>query len=547
MGQRSISAGHWAAITLFACAAILPACTSAPAGSGSGIAGDTGKSADTAKNLNITGLPIVKERISLKMVAAQSPLHGEWKDKLLWTEAEKRTGVHIDWELIPQANLEEKKNLLLASGTYPDAFYGGGISTQDLINYGEQGVFIPLNDLIDKYAPNFKKVAQAHPEIIKGLTAPDGKIYSLPKISINPTHLLGTKLYINQKWLDALGLQMPKTTDELYQVLKAFKEKDPNKNGQADEIPISNDITGVYRSIAGAYGLNNRGQSHPYVDYDENAKKLRFIPMDPKYKEVMEYLRKLYAEGLIDPEIFTNTVPILTAKITKDQVGAFPSINTVPAGQKRVDFKGIPQALKGPHGDQLWVGIAPSLQFHGAFVITKANKNPEATMRWADYFIDGDGAVLYWMGVEGKTYEMKDGKYRFVQDIVNNPNGLTLDQAISRDLVAPFTNHPIVREERFAWDTGEGLPEVIEAGKNLQPYVPKEVWPAFLYTQKENERMLALSNDIDKYVKEMQTQFITGKAPISKWDDYVATLKKMGLDEYMSIYLAAYERYSKNK
>lgn len=107
--------------------------------------------------LNTSGLPIVKAPLTLNMLAGQSPLHGEWKDKLLWKEAEKRTGIHIEWTLVPQANLEEKKNLLLASGEIPDAFYGGGITSQDMISYGQQGVFLPLNDLIDKYAPNFKK------------------------------------------------------------------------------------------------------------------------------------------------------------------------------------------------------------------------------------------------------------------------------------------------------------------------------------------------------------------------------------------------------
>lgn len=496
----------------------------------------TAKQGDAA--LNETGLPIAKSPITLRMLAGQSPLHGEWKDKLLWKEAEKQTGLHIEWTLVPQANLEEKKNLLLASGEIPDAFYGGGITAQDMISYGQQGVFLPLNDLIDKYAPNFKKVAQEYPEVLKGITAPDGKIYALPKMSTNPTHRLNSKLFLNQAWLKETGLPMPSTTDELYAALQAIKAKD------ASRLPLTGtDIGSIIRTFTGAWGLYNRGASNAYLDYDEKAGAIRFVPTDPKYREVLDYVRRLYAEGLLDQEIFTNSTPILTAKINKGLVGGFPSINTVPAGQKRTEYAGLPRALKGPHGDQLWSNMTSVLQNQGAFVITNKNAHPEATMRWADYFIDGEGAVLYWMGVEGKTFEMKDGKYRFVQDIVNNPNGLTLDQAISRELVAPFTVHPIVREERFAWDTGEGLPEVIEAAKNLQPSAPKEVWPAFLYTKEENERIIALGNDIHTYIYEMQTQFITGKMSLSKWDDYVATIKKMGLDEYMKINKAAYDRY----
>jgi len=488
--------------------------------------------------INESGLPIVKEPITLHMLAGQSPLHGEWKNKLLWTESERLTGIQVEWNLVPQANLEEKKNLLLASGSeLPDAFYGGGISTQDMISYGEQGVFIPLNDLIDRYAPNFKKLVADHPEVLKGITAPDGNIYALPKMTVNPTHRLATKLFLNKNWLAEGNLKSPTTTDELYNTLKAFKAAD------ASRIPLTGNADALIRSLAGAWGLMNRGMSNTNIDFDEQAKALRFYPTDPKYKELLEYAHKLYNEQLIDNEMFTNNVTILTAKIAKGNVGGFINNNTTWAGQNRTDYVGLTEALKGPHGDQLWPGVLAVIQAQGAFVITKSNPHPEATMRWADFFIDGEGAVLYWMGVEGKTYEMKDGKYRFVDDIVNNKDGLTLDQAISRELVAPYTNHPIVREERFAWDTGEGLPEVIEAGQHLQPYVPNEVWPAFLYTKEENDRMRALSNDIHTYVNEMQAQFIMGKTPFSAWDDYVATIKKMGLEEYMQINTAAYDRF----
>ncbi|MEK8127202.1 ABC transporter substrate-binding protein [Paenibacillus filicis] len=490
------------------------------------------------KLLNETGLPIVKEPITLKMMAGQSPLQGEWKDKLLWKEAEKRTGVHVDWNLVPQSSLEEKKNLLLAANDIPDAFYGGGINAQDMITYGQQGVFIPLNDLIDKYAPNFSKILQKHPEVLKGITAPDGKIYALPKMSSNITHRISSKLFIQQKWLDEAGLKMPGTTEELYEVLKAFKAKD------AERIPMSStDIGSVIRTLSGAWGLYSRGNANAFVDYDDKAGAMRFMQTDPKYKELLMYLNKLYSEGLLDKEIFTNNATILTAKIAKGQVGGFTNINLVPAGQLKSNYAGLGAALKGPSGDQNWGGISPVLQNQGAFVITKNNKNPEATMRWADYFLDGEGAVLYWMGVEGKTFEMKDNKYRFVQDISNNKDGLTLDQMISRELVSPFSVHPIVREERFAWDTGEGAPEVIQAAKNLEPFTPKEIWPLFLFTKEENDRLRALSNDIQTYVNEMQTQFIMGKVPFSKWDEYVATIKKMGLDDYMKIHQVAYDRY----
>ncbi len=104
----------------------------------------------------------------------------------------------------------------------------------DVANYGAQGIFIPLNDLIDKYAPNFKKLLDQYPEVKSGLTMPDGNIYSFPTF-YEPSFtsvLIGTKLWYNQAFLDALGMKPPATTDEFYQYLKAVKTQDPNKTAK---------------------------------------------------------------------------------------------------------------------------------------------------------------------------------------------------------------------------------------------------------------------------------------------------------------------------
>src|SRR5699024_10657335 len=126
------------------------------------------------------------------------------------------TNIHIDWGLTPREGLDEKRNIALASGEYPEAFHTAYIPDNDLYKYGQEGIFIPLNDLIEDYMPNLKKILEEDPDIEKGITFPDGKIYSFPRI-VEPDFIAvraSNKLYINQIWLENLGMEMPETTED---------------------------------------------------------------------------------------------------------------------------------------------------------------------------------------------------------------------------------------------------------------------------------------------------------------------------------------------
>ncbi|MEK1830296.1 extracellular solute-binding protein [Priestia megaterium] len=162
----------------------------------------------------------------------------------IFKELEKRTNVHIKWKNIPGDGYQEKKNLMLASGDLPDAFYSSGFSDSDIVKYGQNGTIIPLEKLIKDYAPNLKKRLEERPELKKIITAPDGHIYSLPRAEEMGLVEFPNEQVINKKWLDKLGLPVPKTLEEYHQALKAFKEQDPNGNGKQDEIPMSFTLNG---------------------------------------------------------------------------------------------------------------------------------------------------------------------------------------------------------------------------------------------------------------------------------------------------------------
>ncbi|MFK7694945.1 ABC transporter substrate-binding protein [Paenibacillus sp. HJGM_3] len=496
--------------------------------------------------VNKAGMPIVAEKINLKMIAGKAPTTASnWNEVMLWQEYEKQSNIHVTWEMVPTDNLTEKRNIMLAGGDYPDAFFTAGIPATDLLKYGTQGTFIKLNTLIDNYAPNLKKLLDQYPEVRKGLTMPDGNIYSFPTI-YDPqfTSVLGGgKVWIRKEWLDKLGLKEPETTDDFYNMLKAFKEKDPNGNNQADEIPF--EVVGLPSIISyfkGAWGLGTRGTRHANVDMDSSGK-LRFIPTDPKYLEMLQYLNKLYSEKLIAEDIFTIQANQFYATGAKGLYGA--TITTSPYTlMNQPGYIGA-SALKGPHGDQVYSAVGSPLANSGAFVITDKNKYPEATVRWMDHLYGEEGSKMFFMGFEGKSYEKTaSGDLQYTKEITNNPNGLTFEQALVKYVVWPGGGYPNMVQQKF-FKGAESQPESIQAAEKFKKYMPNELWPTFNYTAEENTRMAALNADINTYVTEMAAKFVSGKAPFSEWDNYVATLKKMRLDEFMQIYQAAYDRYKK--
>ncbi|TBL79002.1 extracellular solute-binding protein [Paenibacillus thalictri] len=498
--------------------------------------------------INMTGFPIAKEPITIKMMGAKGPLHGEWKDMLVFKEYEKMTGIKVEFETVPQNGFVEKRNVKMAGGDLPDAFYRAQFTPADEVNYGSQGILIPLNGLIDKYAPNLKAVMEKYPEVRQSITAPDGNIYTLPQLNDQLAPRLSRKIFINKKWLDKLGLPVPATTEEYYNTLKAFRDNDMTGSGKKDALPWSGDKTfDILSNIRGSWGLGTTGATgDSFIDKGPDGK-LRFFAIDPKYKELLEYLNKLYKEGLIDKDVFTQEVPQFSAKLTQGITGSFSASNVNQAGAKYMDDYVPLPALKGPYGDQLFSTVVPFTQTQGTFAITNKNKYPEATMRWVDYFYGDEGVKFLRMGMEGVTYEKTpDGSdIQYKEEIRANPK-LSLDQAAAQ--FSPWPGGGIPQFVQMKYDkTGNTLPSSLESAKVLGPYVPKEIWPKFLFTKDEQDQLNSLNNDINTYVQEQQIKFVTGAVPFSNWDQYVASIKKMGVDKMLTIYGAAYDRYVKAK
>lgn len=505
---------------------------------------DAGGSEEALENLNEEGMPIVEEPITIEVFSGQAASTAkDWNDVPVLNEYEDMTNITMNWNQVAIDGLAEKRNLTLASDDLPDLFYGTYLPISDLYKYGQQGVFIPLNDLIDDYAPNIKAYLDKYPEIKQGITFPDGNIYAIPRLRDpeSPTSLMDDKPWINKEILDEVGMDNPETTDEFYEYLKAAKEL--SVDGE-DVIPFSSvSMDRLYHLISGAFGVSNKGILHQMIDEDPETGEMRFYPIADEYKQLLEYMNKLYTEGLIEQNIYSIEVDQFLANGIEGKYAAMNFFNPIDYFGEEVGSRYIPgNALEGPNGDKLFTAVLSPINSLGHFSITDVNENPEATVRWLDYFWSDEGAKMFFMGLEGLTYEETEDGPELLDEITNNPDGLTIQEALAKYIINPGGGHPVLDDPKYS-TAPEFQPEDIENAEQNAPYLIEDPWPLFFYEEDEQTRLDALGTDLSKYVNENEAAFVTGEKDFSEWDNYVETIKEMGLDEYMDIQQAALERY----
>lgn len=514
-----------------------------------GSTNESKKGDESGQNVNETGLPIVDEKIDLTFFA-NKPAQNEdndWNDILIWNKYSEDTNINVKWDLQNPDALEEKRNLALGGGDLPDAFFLAQIPNTDLLRYGSQEVFLPLNDLIEKYAPNLTALMDNDPSIRKAITFPDGNIYSMPSL-IEEDFLslrLSARPWINEDWLKELDMEIPETTGEFYEYLKAVKELDPAGGGKT--IPYGGThIQELVQWLSGSFGVMNHGPSNANLDLDPNDNnKVRFYATTDEYRQMLEFIHKLYDEGLIEQSIFSIEWGQFLANASENLYASMIFYDPIELfGDEIGSQYNSVAALEGPQGHQSYNKLSSSVWDPANLVLTSENKNPEATVRWMDHFYSDEGAKLYYMGVEGETFEEKDGKAVYMDHILNPEGDMTFEQAIAKQLTWLGSISGIIKADFF--QGGESAPQSMEAAEKIEPFVPDEIWPRFTFTADENKFLQSKGQDIAKYVEEMRDKFISGDADLSTWDEYVETIEKQGLDELMEIYQTAYDRYKES-
>ncbi|TCP23524.1 carbohydrate ABC transporter substrate-binding protein (CUT1 family) [Scopulibacillus darangshiensis] len=468
----------------------------------------------------------------------------DYNDIAAYQVLERETGIHVDFQH-PASDSDEvtqQFNLMMASGDLPDVIEyiwtnaSGGPS-----KYLEGGQIIKLNKYIKKYAPNLSRVLKEHPDWKKQISTDDGSIYGFPFLRSDPELLTSYGPIIRKDWLDKLNLKIPTTIDEWHNVLKAFKEKDPNGNGKADEIPLLPALTS--NAFIGAWGIT--------PDFYQVNGKVKYGPTEPEFKAFLKVMHQWYKEGLIDKGYVATDGKLQDAKVTGNKLGAFMGYNGGSLGrymglmkEKNPDFRleGIPYPTL-QKGEKPIVGQKDS-NFNGvAAAISGDNDHVKQTMKWLDRAYSDKGHLLFNFGVEGKSYKMVDGKPKYTKKITDNPDGLPMQEALAKYVRVAWSG-PFVQDKGYVEQYYQ-LPEQKTALKNWSNAKNDILLPPITATPEESKQLSSIMNDINTYRETMVNKFVMGKEPLSKFDSFVKTLKGMGIEKAVKMKQAALDRYNK--
>ncbi|GHH97816.1 extracellular solute-binding protein [Neobacillus kokaensis] len=480
--------------------------------------------------VNKEGFPIVNKKITLTMFAPNVGV-SKWEDMKYFKRMEKKTNIHFIFNTPPEESFETRKKLLFTSKELPDIFYASSLSNSEITKYSKQGLLIPLEGLIEQYAPNIQEMFKMMPDVKKSITAADGHIYALPSVD-RSLPWWRSPLWYNGSFLQALNIdKLPETTDELYTLLKRMKNEDPNGNGKKDEIPISAvKMEDINQWFMGFFGI----VSIRHGVYDG---KVKYGAVQPEYRAYLEFMHKLWVEGLLDHETFSQSQEQKLSKGSNNLVGIYSGWgpeNFLP-GSNGLENP-MMQPVVGPNIKKPVIPISAG-QSVGQFAITSVNPSPEASIRWIDYSYSSEGAAFLHSLDEGDVWVWAD-KEKTIRKYIDNghPRGtLTPNYGL---------NVPQWSRIEYAKSFKSKVSEFIYKETKNKILANGQVPFQDLFLKPEElDQVIGISTVLDDYVKQMEEKFITGEESLDNWGLYVRTQKEIGVDQLVKVYQGAYDRY----
>lgn len=548
MKKRTLTAAF---MSLVMAAGMLAGCGDAGSGTETN-AGETQKEDTGGKDGGEKNAGESSGPVDISIMAVRDDSYTPWSETTMIKEIEEeyKDLVNITWIDLPTSMLAEKLNLAFSGGDYPDLVMGSwALGTTNVVDYANQGILLPMDAYITpEIMPNLSSKLEQRPEWKEGITLDDGHIYELvskSEMSASYDRTFNDEILINTEWLDAVGKEMPTTTDELYDVLKAFQEAgDLNGNGENDEIPMSvcygtsgwgDHINGMY-SMFGWFGIAQNQQG-----MQEKDGKIIFNAMQPEWKDAVEFFHKLYAEGLLDMETFTHDSSTYSAKTTQSEtpmVGVFAGWSGVEVNQLlgREVYQVMP-VLKSPNGEEpQWARRYTPITFTGSVWMTdKAEGKQEAIMKFLDTFFSTERSIDSCNGRLGKYVTHVDGNtYHIEKDESGNAYATDVMSAESTVKYGPYL---LLKEEVEFDEVSESDADNAKVIEIYKDYVQPE--PTFInawMSAEDSSEAALLAPDLQDYVRSTIAKWITEGGVEEEWDTYIATLKdNLQLEKWMKM------------
>ena len=445
---------------------------------------------------------------------------------------------NVDLEFVDTSGSTTTMSVLIGTNSLPDIIYCGAATISGGIeSLLAADLIYPLNELMDKgWLPNLKAIFESDPEVDKLAKNDAGQYAWLPQIYAPDTPTTTEGYIIRKDWLDELGLKVPTTIAEMEEVLLAFKEKKGADSGLEFSWKGTSPFANSWNVLENFY--------------TEGDGIVKYGFMEDSYKEYLTLANKWIDLGILDPDTFTQEQDVFWAKMATGKTG-------LVYGFLGGEFNKI-KVMQEENPGMNWVAIAaPSLEAGqkcpvdvGAYRVVNANgifiprtcKDPEAAARILDYWVSEEGIALTRYGIEGITYEMVDGEPVFTELVTNNPDGLSITDAVSL-YAGQILNNPgyMTRSGRMMSYTMEQQLDALDAWTNST--VKTKALPPISMTQEELDEFNMLYTDIQTYVNENKLNFILGSKSLDKFEEFREGLLDMGIERVIELKQAAYDRF----
>ena len=465
-----------------------------------------------------------------------------FNDMEMLKEAQELVNVNVTYTHPASGTEQDQFNLKMTNRELEDIMenawgsYPGGPS-QAITD----GIIIDLAPYIEQgYAPNFKKLLDENPGYAKQITTDKGEIYAFP--AIGDAQAVSAGYIVRNDMLKAVNLEAPETIADWEEMLIAFRDK----------LRVKSPMTGTSGQLIGENGWL-AGAFDTYPGYYLRDGKVQYGYMDHNFKTYLETMRRWYEEGLIDQDFFGNDTKTVNSKILNDDSGAFfgyigtgigTLMNSAKESNPDLELVAVPYPV-GKAGDVAkFMKRSWEVKAGGQAAITTACKDIEAAMAYLDFWYSEEGSRLKNFGVEGVSYEMRDGLPYYTDEILKNPDGLSISAALGKYTRASQASVGLI-DARY-YEQYYQLPQQVDAvklwNKNTDPALEVTL-PAIAPTAEEAEEMATINAAVSTYVKEETTKFIMGLRDLNEFDSYVESLKGLNIDRALEIKQAAYERY----
>mgnify|MGYP001293181980 FL=1 len=492
-------------------------------GSDSGSAGTESQYGDTGG----LALPIVDKPVTLTwMLVGDEPVN----DKLIAKEIEKRTGIKVDFQVYSSATFQEKLRVTVASGKLPDIFHG--LTAAELKKLGQQGAVVAINDYLDML-PNFRKLyVEENPWVIASYGDENGNIYTWPIYDMQRDVNHG--FMYRKDIFDKHGIQPWTNTEEFYEALKKLKELYPDSYPYASKTKEA-----IFKDWAYGWGIGSA--SYPAY-YDESDGTWKFAPTSQQHKDMLDLMKKMYNEGLLDPEFLTDTADSWTAKMTTDK--AFVTwdwIGRMELFYNQVKDQNPDYDLRyanpiGPTGN---IRTLPRIDDIGITVAN--NENKEIALKLLDYLTSPFGGSLVTMGVEGETFYFDENGKPVYPEL----EGQAIDIKVLEQKYGLWLEGMYLRPDHRSvyYNFTEREQEAQDMMNNQGKFEPLD--PVLNFTDEENSRIAELQVALEKAAAEFNANYILDKkAGDKEWEAWLKNASKLGVDEFIEIFNTAQQRYN---